>query len=141
MLRSLHALLACNLFSREVDVTGNTYLLTGFWAIVNTEVASVGIEVAPLMPKIYIALVLLSQFDAKLLQRNDAMPVEIFSIVLAIAYFSVLAYVSWLKYHEHLHAHRDGNDTRTHHIVSARHFLRRSRPKKRRPRESATQHR
>jgi hypothetical protein len=68
------------------------------------------------------------------------MSVEIFSVVIAIAFFSVLAYVSWLKFHEHLHQHRNGNETRTHHFVSARHLLRRSKPKKRRTLESTSRH-
>ena len=69
------------------------------------------------------------------------MPFEIFSIVLAIVFFSVLAYVSWLKYHEHLHHHRNTLETRTQHFVSVRKLLRRSGPKKRRKSESATRNR
>jgi hypothetical protein len=69
------------------------------------------------------------------------MPVEIFSIVLAIAFCLILAYVSWLKFHEHLHAHRNTNETRTHHMVSARHLLKPGKLKKQRRTESATRQR
>jgi hypothetical protein len=68
----------------------------------------------------------------------DPMPIEVFSILLAIVFFSILAYVSWIKYHEHLHHHRKSNETNPRHFASANKIFRPSRPRKRRDSESST---
>jgi hypothetical protein len=48
------------------------------------------------------------------------MRLEYLSIILGGIFFLVIAYVAWLKFREHLHAHRDTHDSRSHHVVSVR---------------------
>jgi hypothetical protein len=59
------------------------------------------------------------------------MPFEFLLGVLAGLFFLVLAYVIWLKYHEHLHLHRHDHDWRAHnhHLVSVRKIRKRERAK------------
>jgi hypothetical protein len=55
------------------------------------------------------------------------MPFEFLLMALAGMFFLVLAYVAWLKFREHLHAHRHEHDARPHHVV----WVRKYRPKSR----------
>jgi hypothetical protein len=64
---------------------------------------------------------------------SAAMPFEILPLVLAGVFCFVLAYVVWLKFHEHLHAHRREHASHPHHLVSVRKLRKKKRNRPRQP--------
>jgi len=71
----------------------------------------------------------------------DTMRLEYLSIILAGIFFLVVGYVAWLKFREHLHAHRDSQESRTHHVVSVRKIPPRHSEKRRKREESRSRRR
>jgi hypothetical protein len=69
------------------------------------------------------------------------MPFEFLPMILAGIFFLILGYVSWLKYREHLHAHRHDHEWRSHHIVSVRKIRKRSRTHSKRGSDSRSKRR